>query len=190
MAKSGKEIFNLRNILIFTGIFIVSVIIINGNWIGAGRVSIISGGAPLPDMQTYYKSAQLGAMFDTLGAEGRDAYLVMNGFDFFFAASYGFFYFFLLGFLARKLFPKIAFLRLAGLIGVTGTFFDIVENVAFREFARGVGNDTLALIASIATPLKFGCIMIAMSLMAIGSVSLAIKTIIAKAHSVSHPQSS
>ena len=190
MSKYGKNIFTLKNVLIFTGVFIISLLCVNGEWVGAGRVSIASGGAPLPDFQVFYQSTELIAMFDALGETGRDAYLIMNGVDFFFAVSYGFFYFFLLGFLAGKLFPKINNLRLIGLFGVAGALFDIVENVAFREFARGVGNDALASIASIATPFKFGCIMISMSLVSMGLVTVGVKAIIVKAHSVSHLQSS
>ena len=152
----STRLFSGRNVLTSFIVFMAAYLLIGGSWVGLAAVNAASGGAAVPDMLFSYDPAELGAMFEALGPEGRAAYLSMNAVDFFFAGAYGTFYFIALGWIAGRLFPKVAALRLIGLVGVLGALCDASENVIFRLAASGGSVDgAAASIAAIATPLKF-----------------------------------
>jgi hypothetical protein len=126
------RLFPGKKVLISLIFFMAAVILINGRWIGAAAVTAASGGAAIPDMLFSYPPSSLAPMFAALGEAGRAAYLAMNAFDFIFAAAYGLFYFFALGWLALRLFPSLPILRFLSLVGLAAALFDEIENTLFR----------------------------------------------------------
>jgi hypothetical protein len=135
-----NALFSGRKVLVSLACFIAAVIVVNGGWIGAGAVAAVARGATIPDMLFSYDPGELAGMFAALGDEGRAAYLAMNAFDFLFAAVYGVFYFFALGWIATRLFPSRPGLRLIAAFGFSGALFDEIENAIFRFAASGEGS--------------------------------------------------
>jgi hypothetical protein len=169
-----ERLFPGKSVLISFIFFMAAAILINGRWIGAAAVTAASGGATIPDMLFSYAPASLAAMFAAMGEAGRAAYLAMNAFDFIFAATYGLFYFFALGWLAMRLFPSLPRLRFVCLVGLAGALFDEIENTLFR-FAASGGNrieDATAAIASFCSTAKYCLNYVSIALIAGGLIGL------------------
>jgi hypothetical protein len=173
------RLFPGKKVLISLIFFMAAVILINGRWIGAAAVTAASGGAAIPDMLFSYPPSSLAPMFAALGEAGRAAYLAMNAFDFIFAAAYGLFYFFALGWLALRLFPSLPILRFLSLVGLAAALFDEIENTLFRFAASGGGQveGAPAAIASFCSTAKYCLNYASVALAAAGLVALGMAAI-------------
>jgi hypothetical protein len=173
-------LFNGRNTVICAVIFIALMVLIQGPWIGARAVQAAAPGAAIPVMRFSYAPEGLKPMFESLGENGRAAYLTMNIVDFFFAAAYGLLYFVALGWIAGRLFPRFPALRFIGLLGVLGALADETENVVFRLIATGAVDGSISRIAAVASPLKYSCVCVSMALLFMGLAAVAIKALAGK----------
>jgi hypothetical protein len=177
----STKLFSGRNVLTSFIVFMAAYLLVGGSWVGLAAVNSASGGAAVPDMLFSYDPARLGAMFEALGPEGRAAYLSMNTVDFFFAGAYGTFYFIALGWIAGRLFPKVAALRLVGLVGVLGALCDETENAIFRLAASGGSIDGApASIAATASTAKALLAYPTMALVLIGLAAVAVSAVARK----------
>lgn len=179
LKMENEKLFTGKNALLALIPFLITLVLINGPWIGAPAVSRAAGGAVVPDMVFSYSPDQLAPMFQALGEAGKSAYLVMNFLDFFFALFYGLLFFVTLGWLAVRLFPAIQWLRFIGVLGCIGALADEIENVIFRLIASGLldGTGPWAVGTSIAAPIKYSGTYISLLLVLIGLIALVIVTI-------------
>lgn len=172
---NSARLFSGRNVLTSLIMLMAAYLLVGGSWVGLAGVKAAAGAAAVPDMLFSYDPAKLGAMFEALGPGGRAAYLSMNAVDFLFAGAYGTFFFVALGWIAGRLFPRTAALRLIGLVGVLGALCDEAENLVFRLAASGAAIDGPASsIAAAASTSKYILISAASALVAAGLVAAAI----------------
>jgi hypothetical protein len=181
MRRAGSEAgrpppLSGRNILAAAAVFVVTLVLIQGGWIGVAAVRRAAPGAAIPDMLFTYAPDSLAPMFAALGEAGRRAYLSMNAVDFFFAASYGSLLVLTLGWIAGRLFPVALAPRLALLTPLLGALADEIENLVFRNLALDPSTASRAMsgIASAATTAKWVFLIISCGLAMLGLVASAI----------------
>lgn len=116
----------------------------------SAQAEAASGGADSPDLSFTYTPADLYAMAEAYGPEGRAAYIRARfTFDLAWPLVYTLFLVTALGWSFKKAFPAGSRRQLANLVPVAGALFDYLENIAAalvmgRYPARTPGVDFLA----------------------------------------------
>lgn len=127
-----KDFFNVKAACIAFLVFLCMNFLINGNYVGVGKLLEITGGHSILDMELMgYSSEKAYNILGALGEAGRTFYMrYIIPLDFPFPLSYGVFYFITLTVIAKSLFRNMKRPWLFGMIGAFATFFDWLENVA------------------------------------------------------------
>jgi hypothetical protein len=145
----------------------------------AGRLSEMTGVSVSPDTSFIYSAADLYAMAEAYGAEGRAYYIHQRfTFDLIWPLAYLLFFLALITLLYRHL-PAASSLRLVNLLPFAGVLFDLLENsgAAYLMYRYPEPVPFLAALVPVFTFLKW--LMIGLSSLAIliGIVNLLVKRI-------------
>lgn len=103
MLKKAVSSSTLLAVLLAGVFFLLMFVLINGNWIGTGRLMEITGGVNILDFEFAYGAEEAYAHLNALGAEGRAFYQSrVLPLDFFFPLGYAAFYFCVIAYLLRR----------------------------------------------------------------------------------------
>lgn len=175
----SKGTISLRHIVI-TGVLLgIMYYIINFSAIGVSRLTEITDGQGILDMEMGgYSVEEAYDAFDRLGEDGRAFNLkYIIPLDILFPITYGLFGFVTLTWLASRLFNRLKYPWLIGLIGWVGTAFDFLENWSIYRLLIHYPErlESVARMANIWTLLKAISVGISMVLILIGVLAIIIK---------------
>lgn len=182
--KDGKNFISFKNVMISFLIFMLMYYLINFSPIGLVKLTVITGGHSILDMEMGgYSVNQAYDILEALGEEGRNfemKYIVPL--DFPFPLAYGSFYFLLISLLTKNIFKKMKRPWLIGLIGFCATLFDWLENVMIIQLLNNYPQriEDVATLANIFTRLKSTFTMISMLLIVLGCIVLLVKRILTR----------
>jgi hypothetical protein len=145
----------------------------------AGRLSEMTGVDLSPDTSFIYSAADLYAMAEAYGAEGRAYYIYQRfTFDLIWPLAYLLFFLALITLLYRHL-PPTSNLRLVNLLPFAGVLFDLLENsgAAYLMYRYPDPVPFLAALVPVFTFLKWFMIGLSSLVILIGIVSLLVKRI-------------
>ena len=124
----------------------------------AAEAELTAGDAGSPDTSIFYTPAQLYAMAQQYGAEGREAYIHARWtFDLLFPLVYGIFMITSIGWLSAHASSPGSILQLSNLLPVLGVLFDYLENISTSLVMARFPSELpwVALLATIFTLAKW-----------------------------------
>ena len=128
-----------------------------GELIGAEYVRLVSAGTPMLDTFFFYTPDRAYELLTAMGAAGRDAYLTANLFDFFFPLTYTLFFVISMGMTYTFIYKAEDKRNLLMLLPFLAMLADYGENICVRLMLLNFPTPltSVALAASLFTPLKF-----------------------------------
>lgn len=126
----------------------------------------IYGDVTMPDTRFIYSYNEILDVFNTLGFEGLQTWLLVHSLDFLFPLTYSFAIAFGIAMLLRKLPPERRGLGNLSVVGLLGGLLDYIENVLVASQVLAYPNlsQLVIQIASAVTALKWIAIMIGFGL--------------------------
>jgi len=121
---------NIKGIGISLGLFLVSVITINGKIIGVEAMKRVSNGIGILDLEPNYTVEKAYSMLEAMGQVGRNFYLFrIIPQDFIFPLTYGIAFSLIILFLIHRIMPKNEPALGLAYIPLTAMLFDFLENI-------------------------------------------------------------
>ncbi|MCX7744381.1 MAG: hypothetical protein N2167_07445 [Flavobacteriales bacterium] len=133
----------------------------------ASKIEPYSNGLKLLDLELSYTLHQVQLLFETLGEEGRTIYRVIEYTeDFFYPLSYGLLLSLGIVYFFKKSFPKITQMALLGIFPLVAMMFDYAENFLIIQMLSAYPqiSETKVILASSATTLKWGFVIVSLLL--------------------------
>jgi hypothetical protein len=167
LLDSIKKLATLRIFLLFLVLTIIVAVVMMG-YVNP-QILALSGGLPVLDSRLGYTFADVEHLFTVLGEQGRQLYTTLQVLDLIFPLCYGMSMTLALTGVITRLFPEGHPMEKAVFIPILGMIFDYLENITIAALIASYPNlSPLAVsIASIFTQLKWSCIILAMTLLAI-----------------------
>jgi hypothetical protein len=138
----------------------VGYFISNSDFIGAEHVRLVSGGTPMLDTFFFYTPDRAYELLSAMGAAGRSAYLTANLVDFFFPLAYTLFFVVSMVMTYTFIYQPEDKRNWLVLLPFVAMLADYGENICVRLMLLNFPTqlNTVALAASLFTPLKFSLI--------------------------------
>ena len=176
--NKAKKLAQVKWIIVFLVLFIISYNLINGQLIGVKKLTEITGGTSILDLQPYYTPQQAYEILQQQGEAGRLFYrdlLIYQ--DFIFPLIYTFFWLSLLTFLSSKWLKSIKLLHLVTLIPIIGGVSDYTENILILKMLSAYPQKLLnvAYICNIFNIIKYMSMIITMLIIFISIIVLTIQ---------------
>ena len=170
-----KKLATLRIFLLFLVLTITVAVVMMG-YVNP-QILELSGGLPILDTRLGYTFAEVEQLFTVLGEQGRQLYTTLQVLDLIFPLAYGMSMTLALTGVITRVLPQGHPLEKAVFIPILSMIFDYLENITIATLIASYPNlSPLAVsIASIFTQLKWSCIILALTLLAILAVLALIK---------------
>lgn len=182
MVKRQQGLFRIRTAVVAFILFIGMYLLINGSPFGVARLTEITGGQSILDLEMMkgYSVDRAYEILERLGEEGRAFHMrSIAPLDFPFPLTYGLFYFVTLTLIAQSLWQSMKRPWLVGVAGLLATFFDWLENIMVLQLLHRYPERLagIATAASLFTQLKSVFVTGSMLLIIVGLLAVIIRKI-------------